>query len=455
MLQINGKTVLIVGAGKSGISAAKLALAKGAGKVILSDIKPKNKMGAEIEDLEKKGIIIEANGHRDFSVVEADLIVQSPGVPLAGSWYETAKRNNKEIYGEIEFAYQFMDKTAKIIAITGTNGKTTAAMLTYEILKAQLGDKVALGGNIGTPLCDLLLEAHTYEYFVLELSSFQLETVKDFKPLVSSILNITEDHLDRYASMQEYAEAKAKIFINQGEQEHTILNCDDKYVGILSAMAKCDKIFFSVYNEIANGYIHKDQTFYKVTEGSAKKIFDTTDMLMQGKHNFADALTGIISAEIIGLDMGKVKETLEKFKLAAHRIEVIARVNGKKYIDDSKGTNIDAIMKAVDTVSEPMVLILGGREKNTDFMPLFNYLPARVKHIIVFGENREKLKNIFNKKFSVLEAKDMEAVVEIAAALSDVEAVLLSPGCASFDMFDDYTHRGNEFKKFVNRQAAK
>jgi len=447
-IDLKGKNILVLGAGKSGISACEFALDKKPAKVILSDSKPRSKWDEKALSLEQKGVVIEAEGHNDSSVVDADVIIVSPGVPLSGSWYETAKRQEKYITGDIELAYQY--DSSKVIAITGTNGKTTATMLTYEILKDQMGDKVAVGGNIGTPYLELVRQKKKYEYVVLEVSSFQLETIKVFKPFVASILNITDDHLDRYASMQEYAQAKANIFKNQDENDVLILNSDDKFTGIMTSMAKRPKkIYFSAYEELKDGYCMKGNEFVKMENGQAKKFFSTDGMNLIGKHNYANALSCIITADAMGLDMTRAAETVRKFKPAGHRIEFVAEVAGKRFYDDSKGTNIDAVIKAVDTFNDDLALILGGREKNTDFTKLLNVLPKYVKKIIVFGENREKLKGVFEKTHEVIVADTMEDVVQKAAALSGVKVVLLSPGCASFDMFKSYAHRGDEFKKYV------
>ncbi|MFW6210955.1 MAG: UDP-N-acetylmuramoyl-L-alanine--D-glutamate ligase, partial [bacterium] len=240
MTQVKGKKVLVLGAGKSGVSAAKFALALGASGVTLSDIKPKEKLSEEALLLEGRGVVLETGVHSNETILESDVIIMSPGIPAAGDWYDMAARHSKEIVGEIEFACGYTD--AKIIAVTGTNGKTTTATLMYEIFKAQqTGEKTALAGNIGTPLCDVLMKDRTYEYIILEVSSFQLETIKKFKPYIAVILNITEDHLDRYAGIQEYAEAKARIFRNQNDNDYLILNANDRFTNIMSSMSKSNK----------------------------------------------------------------------------------------------------------------------------------------------------------------------------------------------------------------------
>jgi UDP-N-acetylmuramoylalanine--D-glutamate ligase len=405
MLAIDGKTILILGAGKSGISAAKFLLTRPVKKIILSDSKAKAKFDPEALELEKSGVVIESDGHKDASFIEADIIILSPGVPIQAKWREVAARNNKLLIGDVEFASQFT--SAKIIAITGTNGKTTVTTLIYEIFKAQLGDKVELAGNIGIPFCDMLREGKKPEYVILEISSFQLEAIRDFKPLVSIILNVTEDHQDRYANMQEYAMAKANIFRNQSGDDHLILNTEDKLTNIMSSMARPVKHFFSAYRELENGYYFKDGVFVKSSGGKKQELFKASDMRLIGRHNYENVLSCVITADIVKLDMEKAIDTIKNFTGLHHRIEFVAEVNGVKYYDDSKGTNVDAVLKAVDTFTEDMVLILGGREKSTDFTPLLNVLPPNVKLIVALGENREKIKAIFSPKAQVLTSESM------------------------------------------------
>jgi UDP-N-acetylmuramoylalanine--D-glutamate ligase len=453
MLDIDGKTILILGAGKSGISAARFLLTRRVKKIILSDSKPEAKFDQEALDLKKSGVVLEPDGHKDESFLEADIIIVSPGVPIQPKWREVAARNNKLLMGDVEFASQFT--TAKIIAITGTNGKTTVTTLIYEIFRAQLGDKVELAGNIGIPFCDMLMEGKKPEYVVLELSSFQLEAIRDFKPLVSIILNVTDDHQDRYLNMQEYAMAKANIFRNQSPSDHLILNTEDKLTNIMSSMASPAKHYFSAYRELENGYYFKDGSFIKSINGRKEELFKAADIKLIGKHNYENVLSCVITADIVKLDMAKAVDTIKNFTGLHHRIEFVAEVKGVKYYDDSKGTNVDAVLKAVDTFKEDMALILGGREKGTDFSPLYDTLPTNVKLIVALGENREKIKGIFSSKVEVLTSETMEDAVDKCFKAQGIKVVLLSPACASFDLFKSYAHRGDEFKKYVLKAAQK
>jgi len=453
-VDLKGKNILILGAGKSGVSVAGFALKKNPNQIILSDIKSRAKLPEEVLELEKKGVILETDGHKDESFIHSDIIIISPGIAVIPRWLDIVKRNNKLFMGEIEFAYQFCNKyPVKVIAITGTNGKSTTTKLVYEILRDQVADKVAMAGNIGTPFCDLLENIEKYNYIILEVSSFQLETIIDFKPFISVILNITDDHLDRYQTMQTYAEAKANIFKNQTQNEFLLLNNDDKFTNIMSSMAKCTKILFSAYNPLKDGYYIENDKFIKNVFGKKEEILSTKEPKLIGRHNQENILVSIIISDILKLDFLKTKQVIKKFEGLSHRIEFVGEINGKKFYDDSKGTNIDSVIKAVRSFDENMVLILGGREKNTDFKQLYNVLPQNVKKIIAYGENREKIKSIFSEKVHVMEAASMEDVIKKSLAEKDVKIVLLSPGCASFDMYKNYEERGNDFKKCVQKAA--
>ncbi len=454
MTEVSGKAFMVIGAGKSGVSAARLLLKKGAARVVLSDVKPCSKFPEEAFNLKKEGLILECDGNLADTALHSDAVIVSPGVPLAGNWYETVRRNNKALIGEVEFAYGFIKNTgAKIAAVTGTNGKTTTATLLYEIMKAKFGDKAALGGNVGIPVCDLVVEGASYERIVLEISSFQLETIKDFRPDAAVILNITDDHLDRYANMQEYAQAKANIFRNQPESGLLALNSDDRFTGIMSTMSRSAKKLFSANGPVAEGWYYDAGAFYRAENGSVTKLFDTEGMKLSGRHNYENILACLIIAEELGVSPAEAEPVIKNFKGLPHRIEFSGEVKGRKFYDDSKGTNIDAVIKAVNSIEADTALILGGREKGTDFTQLLPVLPPQVKCIIAFGENKDRVEEVFASKVPVIKASDMDDIVKKSLEIEGIKAVLLSPGCASFDMFRDYKHRGNEFKKSVKKAA--
>lgn len=446
-MEVKGKNCVVLGAGKSGIAAAEFLVAGKAGKVVLSDIKQKAKLDEAALALEEKGVVLECGGHSNETILQADMIVISPGIPVEGEWYEMAKRHDKFLIGEIEFAYSFCK--AKIIAVTGTNGKTTTTTLIYEILRAQLGERVALAGNIGIPFSEIVNSGGKYEYVVLEISSFQLETIKDFKPYIALLLNITEDHLDRYSSMQEYAEAKANIFRNQDENQYLILNSEDRFTNIMSPMSRSHKVYFSSENTLDDGYFMEDGWFVKNVFGEKKKIFGTGGMKISGKHNCENVMAALIVADILGLETEKVRETMYGFSGLEHRMEFVSEFNGIRFYNDSKATNVDAAIKAVDSFEEGLAVILGGREKGTDFTGLKGAMGENVRCVIALGENSERIKEIFSEVKEVIVAADMDDAVQKAANVQGVKTVLLSPACASFDLYRNYRHRGEEFKKSV------
>ncbi|HDQ25702.1 MAG TPA: UDP-N-acetylmuramoyl-L-alanine--D-glutamate ligase [bacterium] len=452
---VKNKKILILGAGKSGVSAARLAVFYGASGVVLSDEKPLGRWDDSALALEKEGVVFEADGHKDESFLNADIIVISPGIAVKPAWADMAQRHNKELIGEIEFAFRAVPVPGpKIIAITGTNGKTTASALMFEILKAHAGGRAAVAGNIGIPFCDIAAKAGQYDYIVLETSSFQLETIKRFRPHIAVILNITEDHLDRYASMQAYAEAKARIFENQTDGDFLLLNAGDRFTSIMASMSGSSKVFFSAYKPLNDGYYFEGDEFIKNVFGKRQPLFSARGIKLIGRHNYENILPCLIISDILGFDMKKTAEAAASFKGLPHRIEFVAEAGGKLYYNDSKGTTVDSVLKAVNSFSENTALILGGREKNTYFEALKNLLPGSVKLIIAIGESRDKVESIFADKTEVAKADSMAAAVQVASQREDIRVVLLSPACASFDMFKNYEQRGNEFKKQVMRVAG-
>ncbi|HDT15724.1 MAG TPA: UDP-N-acetylmuramoyl-L-alanine--D-glutamate ligase [Firmicutes bacterium] len=451
MTEVKGKKVVVLGAGKSGAAAAKLALSLEASGVVLSDIKPKEKLSEEALLLEGNGIKLETGGHSNETILDSDVIIMSPGIPVSGSWYEMAVRHNKDIIGEIEFACGYTD--AVIIAVTGTNGKTTAATLAAEILKkGARGKKTALAGNIGIPFSDVVMKKNRYDYIVLELSSFQLETIREFRPHIAVILNITEDHLDRYSSMQEYAEAKARIFRNQKDTDYLILNAGDRFTNIMSPMSDSYKVLFSAFEVLPDGYYFNNGSFYKNVFGEEKKVFSDEGIKLKGLHNYENIMACLIIADILGVDTAVSEKIIKEFAGLPHRMEYIGSAGGKRFYNDSKATNVDAAVKAVSSFSEKTAVIIGGREKGTDFTPLYDALGENVKLVIALGENASGVEEIFSRKTKVVRVDSMDEAVE-AGLEADVEVVLLAPACASFDMFKSYSHRGDVFKKNVLKAA--
>ena len=416
-MDLKGKKVLVVGLGKSGFASAKFLKQKDA-LVTATDIAKESKYKKELLSL---GIKLELGFHSEETIKNSDLIVVSPGVPLTALKFA----EKEKIIGEIELAYRFIDEP--IIAITGSNGKTTVTMLISEMLK-NCGFKVFTCGNIGTPLIDYVNKKEKADFLVVEISSFQLDTIKTFKPKIAVLLNITEDHIDRYESFEHYKLSKLKIFENQNSNDFAILS---KKLNLPNIKAK--KEFF-------------DDCEIDIKIDENKFI---------GKHNkdniyAATKVAMLLSEKNKNKDLKKIEEVLKFFKMPSHRIEFIKKINDVSFYDDSKGTNPDATLKAIESFDENIVLIMGGLSKGEDYAILKNAIGRNVKKLILMGKSKDMMKAIFKNIADITEVDSMKEAVEIAkksAKKNDV--VLLSPATASFDKYKNYKDRGNDFKKCV------
>ena len=433
--------IAVFGAGKSGIAVARKL---GKDRVFLTeakkDIDPK-----ALRSLKMLKVPFELGGHTEKALNGTDLIVLSPGVPSDIPILKQAKKMNIPVIGEIELAYSFLKKP--IIAVTGTNGKTTTTALIGKMLKDN-GYKAAVAGNIGYPL--ISVNDSKLDYIVAEISSYQLETIKEFKPWISVILNITEDHLTRHKTMKEYVKAKAVIFKNQGKKDHLIFNADDKRVVKISRHAKCNKIAFSRVTYPKGGAFIKDKIIYFKN----KKICAVDDIRIKGEHNIENSLAAVSAAMLCNVPPASIRKTLIKFKGVEHRIEYVKKTGGVSFYNDSKGTNPDSTIVAIRTLypSHNIVLILGGRDKMTDLTQMCNEVKEHVKDVVLVGESkarfRKNLKKCGYKR--IHEATDFADAVKRSYKLSGPgDAVLLSPACASFDMFSNFEERGKVFKKIV------
>jgi len=371
--------------------------------------------------------------------------VLSPGVPSDIPILKQAKKMNIPVIGEIELAYSFLKKP--IIAVTGTNGKTTTTALIGKMLKDN-GYKAAVAGNIGYPL--ISVNDSKLDYIVAEISSYQLETIKEFKPWISVILNITEDHLTRHKTMKEYVKAKAVIFKNQGKKDHLIFNADDKRVVKISRHAKCNKIAFSRVTYPKGGAFIKDKIIYFKN----KKICAVDDIRIKGEHNIENSLAAVSAAMLCNVPPASIRKTLIKFKGVEHRIEYVKKTGGVSFYNDSKGTNPDSTIVAIRTIypAHDIVLILGGRDKMTDLTQMCKEVKEHVKEVVLLGEAKSRfMKNL--KKYGykrIHEAGNFADAVRRSYKLAvPGDAVLLSPACASFDMFKNFEERGKVFKKIV------
>ena len=444
--EIKGKKVLILGLARTGVAAARLCNSLGA-KVLVSDIKSEEELKDYTGMLEGADVEFFFGSHPESLLEAVDLIIVSPGIQGSIPVLVKARSLGIEIISEIELAYNFLK--SPVIAITGTNGKTTTTKLIQEILAAG-GYKTASAGNIGNPLSGLALDSFLYDYLVVEVSSFQLEEIIKFKPFISLILNVTPDHLDRYRNIGEYAKAKFRIFENQGEGDFLILNYDDPMLRELPPQKGISFLYFSTKDAVVNGsYIEGDQIISRFGS-KAKTVCPVSEVKLEGLHNLENVLAAITACSICEVTPDKIREALKKFKPPHHRMEFVRELNGVRFVDDSKGTNVGAVIKSLMSYSSPVILIAGGRDKNGDFSSLRDLVKSKVKSLVLIGEAGEKIRKSLDDVTRTIDASSMEdAVRKSYAAASEGDVVLLSPGCASFDMFSSYEERGQVFKKAV------
>jgi UDP-N-acetylmuramoylalanine--D-glutamate ligase len=446
-MDLNGKRVLVVGAGKTGIATARFLLEKNA-QVTIAD---SNVNAAIPEDLKKSTAKIKTGPHENSIFTDQDLIIISPGIPLTIEPIATAKSKGVEIIGEIELAYLFTE--TPIIAVTGTNGKTTTTTLLQHIFETS-GKKVFTGGNIGTPLIEYVSGDQDADYIIAEISSFQLETINKFRPYISILLNITEDHLDRYDSFDNYAAAKNNIFKNQRDTDFAIINIEDKLAAEMSKDIKADVFFFSTKNELKNGSYYKDG--FHFLKDSKKTRIDEEGVILQGEHNRENILAAVSAAGICNLSYENITKALHTFKGLPHRMEFVDCINGINFFDDSKATNVGACLKSISSIKPPIILIAGGKDKGGSYFPLINEINKNVQEIILIGEAQNRIRKELKATVPMTSAMTLkEAVTEAFSRAKEGCSILLSPACSSFDMFDSYVHRGNIFKTAIKELKIK
>ncbi len=447
-MKIKDKRFLIVGAGISGIKSA-LFLKKRGGTVFVNDIKPQASLEKEVKILEENSIPYLFGEHREEFFLNQNYIIVSPGVPHRTELFNKARERGIEILGEIELASRFI--STPIIAITGTNGKTTTTTLIGEILKGA-GKDVFVGGNIGTPLIEYA-EDDSKDLVVLEVSSFQLETISHFHPYGAILLNITPDHLDRYDGMEDYAEAKMRIFENQESFDFAVINVDDPWVnrykyGILSEILP-----FSIKKELKKGAYYREEKIilrHQLLKG--EEVINSKDIALKGLHNMENVMASLLTAIELGIELDSIRETLAKFTGLHHRVEFVDEIKGVSFYNDSKGTNVGATEKALAGFNEKVVLILGGRDKGGDYTFLKEEIKRVVKTIVAIGEAKEKIYNQLRDLVPVVISEGFEEAVKIAFNIAEKgDIVLLSPACSSFDMFSSYVERGNKFVEIVKK----
>ncbi len=444
-IKLKGKQVTVIGAARSGIAASELLLTLGA-KVFLSDNNASTGDNPEVKALQKKGVTIEVGTHSEM-IYDTDLMVVSPGVPQNADIIVTAKERGISVIGEVELASWFTE--LPIVAITGSNGKTTTTAMIAEMCQHSTYTPY-LAGNVGIPFSQIVRENLKAEpengIHILEISSFQMEHIQHFKPQVAVLLNLTPDHLDRYISMEEYATAKMQILKNMTDKDKVIYNADDRFLTSL-IHTRARQIPFSLKNH-SNSFFTINATKIKDKQGNI--IVHLKDLSLPGKHNTANFLAASTVCKILNVPMDSIQKVLTSFRGVPHRIEHICSINEVDYYNDSKATNIESVIVALNSFSRPVILILGGRDKGGDFSKLIPHLTPNVKTILVIGEASDRIIETLGEQFLCMRVTSIESAVKTAysKAQSD-DIVLLSPGCSSFDMFNNYEHRGEMFKQTV------
>ena len=451
-MELRGKRVLVVGLGKSGVAAAHFLQEHGA-TVTVSDAKPEAQLSKEIPELLDRGIAVETGGHGERTFRGQDLIVVSPGVPYDVPQLAQARNQGVPVIGEVELAARFLQ--GEIIAITGSNGKTTTTALIGKVLE-HAGRLVQVGGNIGTPVISLVAQSSPQTQNVLEVSSFQLETIETFHPHIAVILNITPDHLDRHRTLEGYTAAKARIFENQTEKDFAVLNADDVICCSLAAKTRAQILWFSrkMDGKIENGAFVRGGKIHLRHEGREQEIMPVSEIPLKGGHNLENVLAATAASALAGSPPEKIREAVSRFKAVEHRLEFIAVINGVEYFNDSKATNVDATVKALESFPANIHIILGGKDKGSDYTVLKPLLRARAKRVYTIGAAAEKIESHLAGAVALERAGTLEIAVRRAAELAQAgDIVLLAPACASFDQFENYEHRGRVFKQAVQAMA--
>lgn len=437
--------VVILGGGESGVGAAYLAKAKGF-EVFLSDM---GKIRENYKkELDKLGIDYEDGTHTEEKILNADWVIKSPGIPKKAEMVQKIQEKGIRLSSEIEFASEFTD--AKIIAITGSNGKTTTTSLIYYILKED-GFNVGLGGNIGKSFAKQVAEEN-FDYYVLEVSSFQLDDIQNFRPYISLLLNLSKDHLDQYNyNYEEYALAKFRIAENQDANNFFIYNKDDEMSkSILEKLdLKVTKVPFSLEEKLEKGAFSIDENFVvNINEGFTMNI---DELSLVGKHNVANSLAASIAGKLLEISNESIRHSLMTFQAVEHRLEPVAEIRGVKFINDSKATNVNATYFALESMKQPVIWIVGGKDKGNDYSEIEELVKKKVKAIVCLGIDNSKIIDFFkDKKTQIYDTSSMQKAVEVSKSLAEKgDVVLLSPCCASFDLFNGYEDRGNQFKKEV------
>ena len=449
-LEVAGKRVAVIGLGRSGLAAVRLLQRLGA-HIAVADQKPPSDLAGMLGEFPAGEVEIHGAGAYEAALRGAEVVVVSPGVPLTLDSLRRARASGARVIGELELAARYL--TGTIIAVTGTNGKSTTVTWIGELLRGA-GYSPFVGGNLGTPLAEAALaslEGRAWDIVVAEVSSFQLETIESFRPWIGAILNITPDHLDRYPSMEAYAAAKLRLFENQTDEDYAVLNADDPWLSHATSVSPGARIEFSRTRPVERGMFLGGDAIVSTLHGQREEVCRVGVLQVRGAHNIENAMAAAAVAALAGCPMDVINHGLRAFRGLEHVMEVVRVLRGVAYINDSKGTNVDATIKALESVPAPVILIAGGREKGGEYQGLAEAVRRKAKRVILLGEARARLREVLEGTCPLTEAASLADAVRNAAAMAVAgDTVLLSPACASFDMFADYKDRGKQFKACVH-----
>ena len=447
-MDLKGKKVLVVGLGKSGLAAA-LFLRRHGAHVTVSDVRSAETLANDIPALLEEGINVEAGGHGLLTFRRQDLIIVSPGVPLDTPELVQSRNFGLSIIGELELAARFLQ--GRSLAITGSNGKTTTTTLTGEILKDS-GLPTLVGGNIGVPVVALIDESTPETWSVLEVSSFQLESTEEFHPAIAVILNITPDHLDRHGTFEKYALAKERIFARQTAQDFLVLNADNARTAEVAARAASQVYWFSIESIVERGaWVESGNVVFRASKAaSAETILPLSAIPLKGAHNVENVVAAVCAARLAGVSAASIRATVEHFHAVEHRLEYVTAIHGVEYYNDSKAKNVDATIKAVEAFPGGIHLILGGKDKNSDYALLAPYLRQSVRAVYTIGSAAQKIESQLRGIVPIISCETLQRAVQAASLEAQKgEIVLLAPACSSFDQFENYEQRGRVFKELV------
>ena len=446
---MKSKKVLVVGLARTGAAAVQFLSKRGA-KVKVSDAKTAAELAPFLGPLKGLSVEWELGGHTESFFADADLIVMSPGVPLNLPAVEKSRAKGIPVIGEVELAFRFLRRP--LIAITGTNGKTTTTTLIGEMLKGS-GKKVFVGGNIGNPLISYVEGPQDDDWVVAEISSFQLEGVSEFRPKISALLNLTEDHLDRYETFGDYAAAKERIFAKQKKEDYALLNADDPLTFALTRRLEPQVLLFSARRDVSFGsFLTPEGIIFQGPNGNGtRERFELSRLKIKGAHNVENLMAAIAVCKMCGCPREALQRVMDEFPGIEHRLEWVRRLDGVSYFNDSKGTNVGSVVKSLKSFEEPVILIAGGKDKGGDYGPLKELIAERVKGMALIGEAKDRMFAALGGLTESAKLGSLEEAVRWARSKARPgEIVLLSPACSSYDMFANYQERGNRFKEIVN-----